>query len=1195
MKLLNSVFIASFCVNLSLQASVPKTTLAAKKPKVLFIGLNNAMVDAIAIDKQFDMDIRICDLGSARHSKNGSTIANRAIHYPEVYDMTKEEAEVKILADLDLKPDVIIMTMRPPWLSYPQKVRDKIIKQITDGASLITFQKKQYLSTKIEQTKLKKLPPIPSTFKHLNKDRYKVEIYGLGRGKIAFIPNMIDYRLGFAGPSVKRNSLYNYQLGRFAHLIYSLAIKKDLILSKFAVNSDLQAVLSFSTSFTGHVELWAYGPEDSLWKHLCKKSNASRQLTLDLGDLPNGENVVFCRLFNDKKQLVDWGGDILKFDQGYGIEALTSQNTVLKNGDKFEIIPKYYGQLPGNLTAELELIDSRDRILAVKSFAKAPEKVTITIPDTSTSVVNHAILSLLDVKKVICLKKLEFTLPEKRPTDFFYFMLWNGSVGNFARHRQYFKQLKNCGVDGFTNIPTRRSPIATVSACNMLSIPYTSNIHNLTLDEHLFNPEWIDKMKAKAKDTANNQLPYGSFAFTLGDEPYVSPFKKGGRFVDKPEIWQAFQEYLKTIYPSLDALNQQWEKTYDSWGKVRFKSEYAMLKNRENPSPWVDFRGFVSHRFIDHQKQLRDIIKGICPDAYVGWDGAEQYSSYDGIDLWEYVSEFDLNNVYARYLVPVNYPGKIFNGHCLRSFSKSKNLKTCWFNSINYPLGSQYTPWFMLFNGYNGAFWFHATFRENRNLAAMNFRGELNPVFKAVRDEVLEIKQGSGAMLANAKPIIEPIAIYYSANNWHASNLSSGVGAHINNLGQEEMWYSKNLGGRVVNSSVEFQNFWKGIVPAGHYSASSKSFINLLLDMNRSFYMLSKQQIEKGTLANFKVLVMPFVEALSDHEVELIKKFVADGGTLIADYRCGTRDEHCRIRKNGGALDEVFGIKQRDGSPVEPGKNSVIINYPRTACETSINFCQAGLSVTTGTAYGCDEKGAPVFIINKHGKGEALFCNFDINDYYKQRKKGNEEPVRELFRAFLRKHSPLPVDHPVRRTDGQLADNVRMFSFKDGNVYYYGIIKDFVKSSTREEDMLIPMLHHGHIYDVREKKYLGTGNLAQINLAPGKAKLLAVLPEKINAIVLEGPESIEKGNKAVIKLRVQHAKSPKNLIPSIVVVKVYNPNGELIPYMQRTLYLKNSSGLFELPIALNDKAGVWKVKLQDAISGKQSTFCIDVK
>ena len=96
-------------------------------------------------------------------------------------------------------------------------------------------------------------------------------------------------------------------------------------------------------------------------------------------------------------------------------------------------------------------------------------------------------------------------------------------------------------------------------------------------------------------------------------------------------------------------------------------------------------------------------------------------------------------------------------------------------------------------------------------------------------------------------------------------------------------------------------------------------------------------KLKPEVLRQFEVLLLPEVVALSDEQAETIRRWVADGGTLIATHRCGLIDEKHQPRANF-ALADVLGVdylaentdfaydssgQQRDGNAVTTYLESV--------------------------------------------------------------------------------------------------------------------------------------------------------------------------------------------------------------------------------------------------------------------------------
>ena len=143
---------------------------------------------------------------------------------------------------------------------------------------------------------------------------------------------------------------------------------------------------------------------------------------------------------------------------------------------------------------------------------------------------------------------------------------------------------------------------------HLRTVPYTASFHQASIDkagsDPLLSEERLVTMEDDVRQRAGEMRPYNPLAHTLGDENYVTN-KPAGRFADTPRAWAAFQQYLRSLYPNLEALNAQWEVDFSAWDKIRFDNEAQMLTNLDNPSAWVDYRMFVTHHFVEAHRRMR--------------------------------------------------------------------------------------------------------------------------------------------------------------------------------------------------------------------------------------------------------------------------------------------------------------------------------------------------------------------------------------------------------------------------------------------------------------------------------------------------------------------------------------------------------------------------------------------------------------
>jgi len=654
-----------------------------------------------------------------------------------------------------------------------------------------------------------------------------------------------------------------------------------------------------------------------------------------------------------------------------------------------------------------------------------------------------------------------------------------------------------------------------------------------------------------------------------------------------------FQEYLRTIYPDLDSLNAQWQTDFANWESIRFSSEADMLGDVKNPSAWTDYRMFISRKFAEANQRMRKAIEEEHPGAVVGWDGAEQYSSYDGYDWWQLTRHMDLVQVYHTYILPGVHSPKIFNGQAVKSFRPNAKLSGAWLNSADRRYGGEYATWYLFLNGWNSVWWWHSTFLHPAN-GACNWDLTLTPIVESATRATKEIKAGPAALLAHAEKQTDPIAVHYSENNWHASTLESGVANHVNNLGlKEEFWMTPQLVGRMIQADDEMRQLWGGIKPAGHYAAASKNFYLLLHDLGFQPRTMARQEIEAGSLVDsgMKVLVLPFVVSLSDAEVKRIRAFVEGGGLLIADYCCGLRDLHCRLREKP-PLDEVFGIS-RQGNEVRRSRGQLVAEYRGKHGAKFESVFRESLAPDGATVYAYHDDGMPALFVNHIGQGAAIYLNADLYAYDAMRRHGTEQDLRELFRALLIRladlHAPFVPEHRF----GHPVAHTEVTRFTDGETQYWGVLPDFAVDDKTPVAVTMPFPAGMHVYDVRQRRQLGDTGVAEGTLEPGQVQLYAALPYQVTGISASGPGSIPRGARAQIELRV--ASSGGELAGHAARVTVTLPDGSKPEYLTKTLYLPEGKGEFSFVPALNAQPGVWTVNVVEVMSGERAQLVLRVE
>ena len=132
---------------------------------------------------------------------------------------------------------------------------------------------------------------------------------------------------------------------------------------------------------------------------------------------------------------------------------------------------------------------------------------------------------------------------------------------------------------------------------------------------------------------------------------------------------------------------------------------------------------------------------------------------------------------------------------------------------------------------------------------------------------------------------------------------------------------------------------------------------------------MGKRIIFYNVLKKYKILILPHVRTISAETAEAIKKFVADGGAVWADGRCGLFDKHLFLRNRvpGHGLDELFGCREID--EVAPRANDVL----SLKNGTTLKVCRElqRLEVYDSAEVLAECSGYPAAVRNYYGKGVA--------------------------------------------------------------------------------------------------------------------------------------------------------------------------------------------------------------------------------
>jgi hypothetical protein len=284
----------------------------------------------------------------------------------------------------------------------------------------------------------------------------------------------------------------------------------------------------------------------------------------------------------------------------------------------------------------------------------------------------------------------------------------------------------------------------------------------------------------------------------------------------------------------------------------------------------------------------------------------------------------------------------------------------------------------------------------------------------------------------------------------------------------------------------------------------------------------------------WRILVLPHTIALDPREAKEIRGFVEQGGIIVADGQPGLFDGHGR-QADTPLLSEVF-------------------RGPPTRSATSSAF----------------------------GKGVAVYLSLSG-----ARRRDAARRLTDMLDA-----GGVKPPFPLVRSNGRAVSDVETYIFNNGAVTIVALQRDFVDPSSPDSResiaLLLPWLFN--VYDLRARRGLGKTDRLELELGAVEPLVLAFSEQPLAPPFMAGPSNAHLGANVRFSIR---SDNPAAL--DIVHLDVIDPNGNAIAHYSGNLVVSRGAAARQLPLALNDKTGVWTIRAGDLISGQTATAELTVE
>jgi hypothetical protein len=176
--------------------------------------------------------------------------------------------------------------------------------------------------------------------------------------------------------------------------------------------------------------------------------------------------------------------------------------------------------------------------------------------------------------------------------------------------------------------------------------------------------------------------------------------------------------------------------------------------------------------------------------------------------------------------------------------------------------------------------------------------------------------------------------------------------------------------------------------------------------------------------------------------------------------------------------------------------------------------------------------------------------------------------------------------------DGTIAATIDARVLRDGAVTLIGLQRDPGPPGNAAA-LVLTLARPGRVYDLRRHADLGWASRLVVPVGAAEPVVLAVSPAALPRLAVAGPTAARAGEDVV--LRIGSRAGTAAAAARVVQVRTLDPDGRPVPDYSGNLTLRGAPAAWRLPLALNDRAGVWTVRVSDRLGADVRTWRIAVR
>lgn len=533
----------------------------------------------------------------------------------------------------------------------------------------------------------------------------------------------------------------------------------------------------------------------------------------------------------------------------------------------------------------------------------------------------------------------------------------------------------------------------------------------------------IEKFLAKLAQIVSSHESF--YAWDIWSEPHIVQWSwidyiKDPWFCYCRNSQNRFIEWLKKKYKTIDALNEAWYRTHKDWEEI-VVPRYVSLSSFRDLLDWIQFN---IEKIADDLKWKVDTLREVDKDHFVSSHAAisSVYGipgiSYGASDDWRLSEKVDIwgTSFYPKHTgswMPLKphhmgvaldasrsscesrgkpfWIGELQTGHGVTGMRFGEPVdkfdveRWAWLAVSRNAKGLNYYAWLPMSCGY-----------EISGFGLANYDGSVNERAIAAGNVSKIITQNMKLFL-DSKPLKSEVAILY---NIEAHKALACLRAESAELIRKDIF--------------------------GIYKA--------LMDFGTTIDFLHLTDLTKD-LSKYKLIILPFSISMNAEAVKAIERYVASGGTILADGRIAWMKEDGTLCEKipGLGLDKLFGCEELYMKELREPKTFQLNGKALSACR----YISAYKVGTGKTLASFDNQ--PLIVENAYFSGKAIIVGTLVGIGYEETKNiHNLDFIKEIASqcGIQKKYSLKKKEGNTDDLEVKLAissEGVLVYLFNHGN------------------------------------------------------------------------------------------------------------------------------------------------------------------